>query len=291
MTSASGTGQGGAGGANETRPIGKGIQPAARAGVAGWLVIASSSASSQLTSAHFGKYHFADGGSDLIEVRLGAGEKDAGRWLHVEGKQSAVTAIEASGRILRGLTLLLHDDAQVLIDHGPGFVLAWLSDTDGNTAIGAGLSQRRVKLPAHLALEGSAVSLRLTLPHAEGMTLSSDIPLIVRVRAPGQPERLRLFRNAVDLPLYLPAGENTLHLDSTTASPLGGHVDIHRVDVDALEDVAVVAHELRAREAVDVAHARAGRDAHRVRRGADLDPVARQRLADGLVRLNELERR
>ena len=204
------------------------------AGHVGLLVIASSSASSQLTSAHFGKYHFADGGSDLIEVRLGAGEKDAGRWLHVEGKQSAVTAIEASGRILRGLTLLLHDDAQVLIDHGPGFVLAWLSDTDGNTAIGAGLSQRRVKLPAHLALEGSAVSLRLTLPHAEGMTLSSDIPLIVRVRAPGQPERLRLFRNAVDLPLYLPAGENTLHLDSTTASPLGGHVDIHRVDVDAL---------------------------------------------------------
>ena len=43
-----------------------------------------------------------------------------------------------------------------------------------------------------------------------------------------------MFRDAVELPLYLAPGETTLLFDGTTASAPGGHVELHRVAVEEL---------------------------------------------------------
>jgi len=196
----------------------------------------------ELTAGSFGRYHFATAGTQQLTVRLSAVERATGRRLRFDGgglqHASAidVTAIENSGRILRGRDLQLKDDARVLLEHGPGFVVGWLSDDHGNSAVGGTTTPQALALPGGLALTGKATAGVLDLKQPAGLAVTSDVPLIVRVRSPGQPEQLRIFREAVDLPLYLPAGQTTLLFDGLSAAPLGGHVALQPVEIEAAPD-------------------------------------------------------
>ncbi len=189
-----------------------------------------------LDSTRFGRYHFATAGSRAIIVRLNPAEKAAGRRLHLEGPVSGVSLIESSGRILADSAPLLHDDARVLLRHAPGFVLAWLTDTAGESQIGAKGVARQTQLPVALKLdaEASALSLDMTAPGA--LALHSDVPLILRVRSPGRPERLQLFGAAADLSLYLPRGATTLLFDGLTAGAPGGQVSLRPIAAEALAE-------------------------------------------------------
>lgn len=205
----------------------------ARDGRIGLLTVAAAP-QGPLRSGRFGKLHFAAGGCSELAVHLSSSEKRAGRRLHVDGRRVRVTAIESSGAILRAPDPVLHDDARVLVDHGPGFVLAWLSDPAGHTAMGGKIAPRTVSLPAQLTLSGPTAAVRLKMAAAGGVAVSSDIPLIVRVRRPGRPEQLRVFPDAVNLPLYLPPGATTLLFDGLTGSAAGGQVELHRLAVESL---------------------------------------------------------
>jgi len=191
----------------------------------------------ELVASNFGRYHFAAAGTQQLSVHLAAVERTAGRHLRFDGAGLRdVTAIENSGRVLRGRDLQLQDDASVLLEHGPGFVVGWLSDDHGNSSVGAATTAQALAMPGGLVLGNDAAAGVLDLQQPAGVAVSSDVPLIVRVRSPGQPEQLRIFSEAVDLPLYLPTGKTSLLFDSLSAAPLRGHVAIQPVEIETAPD-------------------------------------------------------
>lgn len=190
-----------------------------------------------LTSADFGRRHFASAGVARFRVRLNEAEKKAGRYLRIHGEHSSVIVMEDSGRILREPQPLLHDDARVIVSHGPGMLLSWLSDEAGNTAIGAPeASAQTLALPFREELKGEGAVLRLPMSSGGGVSLGVDAPVIARIKSPGLAERLRVFRNGANLPLYLPKGDNLLLLHSLSGGTLKGHALLYGMETESISE-------------------------------------------------------
>lgn len=200
------------------------------------LVMPAEEGAATLTSRAFAKRLYAAAGIDTLELRLSEQERREGRVLHLAGAQLHLTAMENSGRIVRGEGITLHDDARLQIAHGPGPLTAWLSDAQGNSAIHTDGAAQELKLPVQLPLKGEAAVFSLQVASAGAVILSVDAPVIIRLRSPGIAERIQLFDGAARLPLYLAKGDHTLFVESSASGPLAGSFDAYPLTIDELSE-------------------------------------------------------
>lgn len=148
--------------------------------------------------------------------------------LRVRGDVEAVL-VQEDGTLQRGLDMPLTRDGVLILEHGPGLILAWLEQAelgDASPWVAAPAEQTDVELPATVALRGASHRLRWVAPSARMLHLRSATPLISRLGYPKQAERVAAHPDGMALDVYVPAGESYIGLHAIGAGSLTGHVQL-----------------------------------------------------------------
>ncbi len=167
--------------------------------------------------------HFSAAGIVHLFASLSEEEARSGMTPRVHGVNARVVAREENGRVKTGSEILLTDDADLAIHHGPGPLVVWLEKEGRNpwlaNAKGNGVT---VTPPARIPLEGELQILRFTPPEAGMLHMKTTAPVIACIAAGAAPPRVEIFPNGADLDLYLPEGETRVILQAAGPGDLSG---------------------------------------------------------------------
>ncbi len=173
------------------------------------------------------KRFFGASGSLSLNVEAAAGDR-----LVVVG--APATFIARSGRVMRGSSLVLSGPGQLVLEHDPGLVAAWI-ERDG-TAPWPIAHARRVTPPQSLRLEGEAMAIALQPPGPTLLRVRTTAPAILSLTQGNTAAQPMVFPAGVDLYRYLAAGSAELRLYSPHDGPLGGSLELTATLIEPMQE-------------------------------------------------------
>jgi hypothetical protein len=157
---------------------------------------------------------FGANGSFVLPVTAGSGQH-----LVLAGNATA-TVMLPDGQVRHGRSIKLDGPAQAVVTHDAGPLALWLEGPGSSPW--PTMPPRDVSLPARLALDGSAMALRLSPGAPVLLRLSTTAPAILAIGS----DAPMLFAKGVATARYLPAGETVLHLLAPQDGPLSGSLEL-----------------------------------------------------------------
>ena len=133
------------------------------------------------------------------------------------------TFMSRDGRISRGADLSLDGPGELILDHPPGLVAAWIERN--GAAPWPQTSARALALPQRVALEGQAMRFALKQDRPVMIAASSGAPALVSFTQNGKRETLA-FPSGVEFRHYMAAGDATLEIYSPHDGALSGALDV-----------------------------------------------------------------
>ncbi|MBL8672815.1 MAG: hypothetical protein JNK11_19300 [Alphaproteobacteria bacterium] len=175
------------------------------------------------------KQHFGASGSFRLIV-----EAPAEAMVLVQGAAKRATFVGADGRIRRGRYFPLSGPGELVVEHGPGLVAAWLE--------GKGPSPwprpaaRRVALNGVTAVSADAAALQIDVPRPTLVQVRSTAPVIAGFALPGMAPAMALHPDGATYARLLPAGRSELLLLPTTDGMLIDRVELAEQPLVTIEE-------------------------------------------------------
>jgi hypothetical protein len=230
------------GGATPPTTIWAGDRAVSRTLVGGWSRLVMVNASTAAAPAAVGvtpgaggslvagqvlKRFFGASGSLSINVDAVAGDR-----LAVAGAQA--TFIARSGRVTRGASPLPSGPGELVLDHDPGLVVAWI-ERDG-TSPWPVAAARRVTPPQSLPLAGEAMALALEQPGPVLLRARTTAPVILALTQGDTSAQMMVFPAGAELYRYVAAGSAELRLYSPHDGPLGGSLELTTTPIESMRE-------------------------------------------------------
>ncbi|MBE9502621.1 MAG: hypothetical protein IME96_00415 [Proteobacteria bacterium] len=183
------------------------------------------------------KRYFSSNGYLHLDFRERGNTKDRLLKLHIFGEDSEATIIERKGEIKRGKSLTIEEGANIAIKHGPGLLLALIS----NDAYDIGQTERythvtRVDPPETVTLKGEATVMKFNRDKASMLSMKSNVPVIAHISTGTAAPRIELFPQGANLNIYLPEGLSTVTLYSATSERMSGLAEVVTTDMMSVEE-------------------------------------------------------
>jgi hypothetical protein len=173
------------------------------------------------------KRFFGASGSLSLQVDAAAGDR-----LIVAGAQA--TFIARRGRVMRGTALVPSGPGELVLDHDPGLVAAWI-ERDG-TSPWPSAPARRVTPPQSLPLAGEAMAIALDQPGPALLRARTTAPAILSFTQGDAPAQTMVFPAGADLYRYLAVGSAELHLYAPHDGPLGGSLELTATPIEPMQE-------------------------------------------------------
>jgi hypothetical protein len=171
------------------------------------------------------KRFFGASGSLSLQVDAAAGDR-----LTVAGAQA--TFIARSGRVMRGASLMLSGPGELVLEHDPGLVAAWIERA--GTSPWPHAPARRVTPPQSLPLSGEAMAVALEQPGPALLRARTTTPAILTLAQGDGPAQTMVFPAGADLSRYLAAGSAELRLYAPHDGPLGGELELTTTPIEPI---------------------------------------------------------
>lgn len=193
----------------------------------------------KLTSKDILKQTFSVSGSFETAIQLSDQEKMGGNLvLHLLGASVEGTLKEQNGRIRRGETIHVKDDAALTVSHGPGLVMAWLENGDMNPW--HELARENlfdVQSTGSVPLKGNAMTLVFQPETPTLLHVRTFGPVIVSMAPQGVPLKVMVAQEGADIPVYgSPDLERRISLQAVNAGLLAGTVDCVLSDITPISE-------------------------------------------------------
>lgn len=166
-------------------------------------------------------------------IRLSVPAASGGRplALHVRGASGEPLFLGSDGMVARGNDIdAAAGGGTLLVPYGSGALLAWLDRPDapgeglwGDAKVGPA---RDVKIPAVVALEGTAQLLRLSPSGPVMLHVRSATPAVTRLTRGNAPAEIEAHAAGCDLDVYLPGGPVEIGLRPLTGRTFWGSVEL-----------------------------------------------------------------
>lgn len=158
---------------------------------------------------------FATAGSVALPLDAAPGQR-----LRIAGARAA-QVIARDGSVLRGADLRLAGPGLLVLEHGPGPVLAWI----GDAAPFPDAPALSAPLPGQMTLTGSAMALTLSPTTPVLLQARSTAPVVLAL-GDAAPE---VFAAGAEFQRYIPAGTTTLRVMVPQEGPLSGALELDAV--------------------------------------------------------------
>jgi hypothetical protein len=173
------------------------------------------------------KRFFGASGSLSLNVDAVTGDR-----LTIAGAQA--TFIARSGRVMRGASLMPSGPGELVLDHAPGLVAAWI-DRHG-TSPWPSAPARRVTPPQSLPLAGEAMAVALEQPEPALLRARTTAPAILSLIQGDAPAQTMVFPAGAELYRYLAAESAELRLYSPHDGPLGGSLELTATPIEPIRE-------------------------------------------------------
>ena len=130
----------------------------------------------------------------------------------------------ADGAVRRGHDVAVSGTGRLTVQHAVGPIAVWL-DVNG-TSPWPQAAPQPVKAPAHLALAGPAMALKLDQTAPSLLHVSTTAPVLAALVQAGRTDPPRLFPAGAELHVMLASGTAELRLYSPTDGPLTGSLTL-----------------------------------------------------------------
>lgn len=158
---------------------------------------------------------FATAGSVALPLEAVPGQR-----LRIAGARAA-QVITRDGSLLRGSDLRLPGPGLLVLEHGPGPVLAWIGDAAPFPDVPA----QPAPLPGQMTLAGPAMALALSPTTPVLLQARSTAPVVLAL-GDAAPE---VFAAGAEFQRYLPAGTTALRIMAPQEGPLSGALELDAV--------------------------------------------------------------
>ncbi|HEY4250700.1 MAG TPA: hypothetical protein VGM87_05855 [Roseomonas sp.] len=160
---------------------------------------------------------FGAAGSIALPVEAAPGQR-----LRIAGARAA-TLIARDGGVQRGADLRAAGPGLLVLEHGPGPILAWLGDAAPFPAAPA----QPAPLPGHWVLSGPTMALTLSPATPVLLQARTTAPVVLAL-GDATPE---VFAAGAEFQHYIPAGETVLRVMAPQDGPLSGALELDAVPV------------------------------------------------------------
>jgi hypothetical protein len=171
------------------------------------------------------EHRFIDGGTARVKVKGAYGAR-----LKVAGAIAKATLVTARGRVLEGTDLpLTDDDAELIIRHAPGTVVAWIEDDGKDLDLWGRAepsSRTRMSKPDVVTLSGSSTAIELETGKPSVAHLRIDTPAVIRAQAAGGAARTQAHLQGGHLDLYMPDGRGQAWIRGLGGASLQGTAQV-----------------------------------------------------------------
>lgn len=145
---------------------------------------------------------------------------------------AVATFISRDGQVLRGSSLVLAGPGEVVLDHPPGLVAAWL-ERAGKSPWPA-VIPRMATLPQTMELQGETVAVAIERDTPILLRARTTSPVIVALAQGDEPTVPILYPSGAEFHRYLAAGRAELRLYSPYEGPLGGSLELTATPIDLI---------------------------------------------------------
>jgi hypothetical protein len=135
---------------------------------------------------------------------------------------------------MRGTALMPSGPGELVLDHDPGLVAAWI-ERDG-TSPWPSAPARRVTPPQSLPLAGEAMAIALDQPGPALLRARTTAPAILSLTQGDAPAQTMVFPASADLYRYLAGGSAALRLYSPHDGPLGGSLELTTTPIEPMRE-------------------------------------------------------
>ncbi len=160
-----------------------------------------------------------------VQIVAKASEENTRTVVRIRGTAQG-TYIQNSGRILRGNDLTTDEPGELLLEHQPGTVLAWLDshafNLQHNDHAKAPLPVLDVTVNQTLSLQGEQQFFQANVQDARQLQLRSDTALITRITYANGKEIVEAHPQGVNYSVYLPAGYTKIAFHGLGPSGMSG---------------------------------------------------------------------
>jgi len=173
------------------------------------------------------KRFFGASGSLSLNVDAVAGDR-----LVVAG--APATFVARSGRVLRGASVMPSGPGELVLEHDPGLVAAWIERA--GTSPWPMAPVRRVTPPQRLRLEGEAMAIALEPPGPSLLRARTTAPVILSLTQGNTPAQPMVFPAGADFYRYIAAGSAELRLYAPHDGPLGGSLEMTATAIEPMRE-------------------------------------------------------
>ncbi|HEX3530880.1 MAG TPA: hypothetical protein VH988_27775 [Thermoanaerobaculia bacterium] len=161
---------------------------------------------------------------------------------HVRGAGAQAVLLGRDGSVARGADVPVGRGGVLLIQHGPGLLLAWLGAAGEETAAlwpaaDRGAQPVKVEPPASVPLSGRFADLAIAGSGPRVLHLRTAEPVATLLhRADGSADEVEVHRESGRLDAFLPPGDARLGLRSLAGAQLSGVAEITLTPVTAIRE-------------------------------------------------------
>jgi hypothetical protein len=161
---------------------------------------------------------------------------------HVRGAGAQAVLLGRDGTVSRGTDVPAGRGGVLLVQHGPGLLLAWLGAPGEETAAlwpanGGGAKPVKVEPPASVPLTGRVADLTIAGSGPRVLHLRTAEPVATLLhRADGSADEVEVHRETGRLDAFLPPGDARLGLRALAGAQLSGVAEITLTPVTALRE-------------------------------------------------------
>ncbi len=161
---------------------------------------------------------------------------------HVRGAGAQAVLLGRDGSVARGADVPVGRGGVLLIQHGPGLLLAWLGAAGEETAAlwpaaDRGTKPVKVEPPASVPLSGRFADLSIAGSGPRVLHLRTAEPVATLLhRADGSADEVEVHRESGRLDAFLPPGDARLGLRSLAGAQLSGVAEITLTPVTAIRE-------------------------------------------------------
>lgn len=146
--------------------------------------------------------------------------------IRVRGNGTALW-LEKGGRIAAGNDIRIMSGGELLLQHQPGTVVAWMDAPPAQSAKGMAewikaFRETAVKPPQTIDLHDKQQVLKFQFDHASMLHVRTSVPVVAQFVAEGQPPRTEVYLNGANINLFAPAGTSRLLLRAIGSDSLSG---------------------------------------------------------------------
>jgi hypothetical protein len=145
------------------------------------------------------------------------------------------TYIQNNGRIQSGTDLAITGSGELLLEHQPGMVLAWL-DTSSHSQPRTPIPVMDITTNRSISLQGEQQSFQANLQDSVQLQLRSDTALITRITYTNGKKIVEAHPQGVNYSVYLPAGYATITFHRLGLQTMNGVMFISSVPIVTIRE-------------------------------------------------------